>query len=108
MRPWPSRPARPKSGVSTVAGAIFFVIIAMTIITGLLLWSMEAQRRMSDLDASRLSQNIVIVNVTFPEARKVNITVRNEGPEPVLLVAVWIIDKTDLSLIHISEPTRPY
>ena len=100
MRSWPSRPARPrgprpKRGVSTVAGALFFIIIAMTIITGLLLWSMDTQRRMNDLDARRLSQNIVITDVSFPDTGVVNITVRNEGPEPVLLVAVWIIDKTD-------------
>ncbi len=94
MRSGPSH-LRKRRGVSTVAGAMFFIIIAVTIMVGLLLWSMEAQRQMSDLDTRRLSQRITVLDVAFPSPGVVNITVVNEGPEAVYLVAVWMVDKTN-------------
>ena len=98
MRSWPRRPVRAgrghrgRRGVSTVAGTIFFVVIMIMVITGLVVWSVQLQRRLSDLEARRLSQDLDVVikfNKTITDA--FNVTIRNNGPEAVKLVALWVI-----------------
>ena len=99
LRYWPRH--HPSKGVSTVAGAIFFVVILITIMTGLVFWSISTQREMGDLEARRLSQNLSI-SVNFTSPTTINITVRNNGPEAVELVALWITNTTYHRRIDLS------
>ena len=99
MRYWSRH--HPSKGVSTVAGAIFFVVILITVITGLVFWSISTQREMGDLEARRLSQDLSI-SVEFPAQGIINITVRNNGPEAVELVALWITNTTYHRRIDLS------
>ena len=98
------RPHLRKKGVSTVAGAVFFVVILVSVITGVLLWSMATQRKLSDLEARRLSQNLALDIEFLPGPPKaMDITVRNNGPEAVKLVAVWITNTTYHLRIDLTE-----
>ena len=92
---------RDRRAVSTVAGSIFFVVIIVTVVFGLIVWSMEVQREESDLEARRLSQNLSI-SVNFTSPTTINITVRNNGPEAVELVALWITNTTYHRRIDLS------
>ena len=92
---------RSQRAVSTVAGSIFFVVIIVTVVFGLIVWSMEVQREESDLEARRLSQNLSI-SVNFTSPTTINITVRNNGPEAVELVALWITNTTYHRRIDLS------
>ena len=95
MRSWPLHPEG-RRGVSTVAGAIFFVIIMIVIMMGVVFWSMSAQREMSELDVARRSEDLRINEVEFlgPPEKKIAINVTNTGPESVVVIAVWVIDVT--------------
>ena len=92
---------RGRKGVSTVAGSIFLAVIMVTIVFGLIVWSMDVQREESDLEARRLSQDLSI-SVEFPAQGIINITVRNNGPETVELVALWITNTTYHRRIDLS------
>ena len=96
------RPGRSRA-VSTVAGAIFFAVIMILVIFGLVVWSIQVQRRLSDLEARRLSQDLAIT-VEFIEGppKAVNITVLNNGPEAVELVSLWITNDTYHRRIDLS------
>ena len=92
---------RGRKGVSTVAGSIFLAVIMVTIVFGLIVWSMDVQREESDLEARRLSQDLSI-SVNFTSQDTINITVRNNGPETVELVALWITNTTYHRRIDLS------
>jgi len=79
--------------VSAVAGAVFLVIIIMTLTTGVIFWSITTQRELNELDLRRASQELVIHDVKFDKG-VVRIYVNNTGPEAVHVVAVWLINKT--------------
>ena len=81
-------------GVSTVAGAVFLVIIIIILTTGVIFWSITTQRELNELDLRRASQELVIHYVNFTTPGVVRIYVNNTGPEAVHVVAVWLIDKT--------------
>jgi len=94
-------------GISTVAGAVFFIAIMISVVVGLVVWTMDAQREMSELDIKRASQDIEISNVSFPSPGLIEIEVVNKGPEAVRLIGVWVIDmntsthyRVDLKLLH--------
>jgi len=80
-------------GVSAVAGAVFLVIIIITLMTGVIFWSITTQRELNEFDLRRASQELVIDHVEFG-AGVVRIYVNNTGAEAVHVVAVWFIDKT--------------
>jgi len=81
-------------GISTVAGATFFVVIMIIIMTGLVLWSLNAQREMNALDTARMSEALRINEVGFPAEGVIAINITNTGPESVVIIAVWVIDST--------------
>ncbi|RLE67591.1 MAG: hypothetical protein DRJ43_07130 [Thermoprotei archaeon] len=80
-------------GVSTVAGAVFLVIIIIILTTGVIFWSITTQRELNELDLRRASQELVIHYVNFTTPGVVRIYVNNTGPEAVHVIAVWFIDK---------------
>jgi len=95
LRSWPSH-LKGQKGISTVAGALFFVIIMITLMIGITFWSMSVQREMNDIDVARASEDLIINEVQFvstPE-KKVAINVTNKGSVGVLIVAAWVIDIT--------------
>ena len=95
MRSWRSR-LEARGGVSTVAGAVFFVIIMITLMIGITFWSMSVQREMNELDVARASEELSINEVQFldvPEKR-IAVNVTNKGPVALLIIAAWVIDAT--------------
>jgi len=91
---------RTYGGVSAVAGAVFLVIIIITLTTGVIFWSITTQRELNELDLRRASQELVIHDVEFDEG-VVRIYVNNTGAEAVHVIAVWFVDKT-------TTPERHY
>ena len=99
--------SRARTGVSTVAGAVFFIAIMISVVVGLVVWTMDVQREMNELDIKRASQDIEISNVIFPSTGLIEIEVVNKGPEAVRLIGVWVIDmntsthyRVDLKLLY--------
>jgi len=88
--------------VSAVAGAVFLVIIIITLTTGVIFWSITTQRELNELDLRRASQELVIHDVEFGTG-VVRIYVNNTGAEAVHVIAVWFIDRTTEQHYRVGE-----
>ena len=96
--------ARPRratyGGVSAVAGAVFFVIIMITLAVGVMFWSLSTHREMNELDLKRLSEQLQVNSVSFPADGVVRINVTNLSPEAIHVVAVWFVDNSTTPATH--------
>src|SRR5579863_5137514 len=91
-----------RRGISTVVGAVFFVIIFTTAITfvtydmNLLnnFTSAFVSKSQSDADANHEQFSISAVKIAN---NKFNITVQNLGSIPITLDRLWVQNKTDIT-----------
>ncbi|MFB5638261.1 MAG: hypothetical protein ACE5RF_07605, partial [Nitrosarchaeum sp.] len=90
---------RKSRGLSTVVGAVFFVIAATTVIT-YITYSMNSIENFSNSVIVSQSQNvdrgiesIKISKVTF-DGGKFNLTVANTGSVPVKITRLWITNQS--------------
>jgi len=91
-------------GISTVIGAIFFVIITLLITTNIFLWSIAQHNQYNQvviqcnqMDADRINERIIVDNGNYSIASpyvKVNATLVNGGPIASQIISLWVIDNT--------------
>jgi len=103
------------SGISTVIGAIFFVIITLLITTNIFLWSIaqhtqynQAVIQSNQMDADRINERITITSGNYsivPSPSylvKVNATLTNEGPVSSQIITLWVVDNNISSYNYVS------
>jgi len=91
-------------GFSTVIGTTFMVLIMLLLSTGVFLWSLsritdynEAVKDKSQLEVDRLSEKVTASNVNYEVLKStvlVEVKLKNEGPLPVQITTLWILDTT--------------
>ena len=91
-------------GFSSIIGAIFAVLIMITVATSIFMWTLsqntaynDAARQRNQMEADRLSENVVAANtnITF-STNKVNVTAEltNLGSQTASVVNLWVTDAT--------------
>ena len=86
-----------RRGISTVVGAVFFIMMVALVVSALFVRQIQVQREIAEREQVRREEKLVIVNVTFITYDGVpclNITVRNEGPRASTVVCVVVENKT--------------
>jgi len=91
-------------GVSTVIGTVFLILIIFMVTTNVLLWTFSknaqynrAVMERNEEEAQRSTEKIALSNVSYSvEDGHVHIEVKvtNDGPFPVQITTVWVLDKT--------------
>ena len=76
-----------KRGISTVIVVMLSLALLVTVVGNLVLWSYQ----MNELDRQRIQENVNIKNVTWDKPGT-NFEIKNNGPDGVHIVAIWIID----------------
>jgi hypothetical protein len=91
-------------GISTVVGTIFLVLVVFVICTNVFLWTMiqntrynQAVKESHQMDANRFNERVVISRGAYSVAGdrvRVDATLSNEGPVPVQVITLWVVDAT--------------
>jgi len=91
---------RNRRGLSTVVGAVFF-IVAMTIAISYISYSMETLDQFaqtvvvkSALNEDRVNEEFQITRATI-DGNKFNLTITNDGHIPIHLDRFWVTNQTD-------------
>ncbi len=100
---------RVRRGISTVVGAVFFVI-AISSVAAYVSYSMNSIENFAQSilvnDAQsidRLKEDIEITTVTLTDTNKFNMTVFNKGPIPTKFVRLWVTDQSSNPITHQKE-----
>ncbi|MEX2060906.1 MAG: hypothetical protein WD966_07620, partial [Nitrosopumilaceae archaeon] len=97
-----------KRGISTIVGGIIFLVLLTAGFSAFLVAmdvqsnSMEAQRTISDTLIDKTQEQFSIAVATDESNNnKLGIQVKNEGPNPVQISNIWIINKS-----QVNQPTK--
>lgn len=99
-----TRPPGSRRGISTVVGATLAILILVTFLGGVYLWTYSKERRMSQLDEARSAEDIALrAAFTYEEgAYPVNVTAENTGSVDVQVIRLWLIDGTTNQHSHVD------
>ncbi len=98
-----------RRGLSTVIGAVFFMVAATATIAYISYTTNSIENFAQSIivkDAQsidRLKEDIEITTVTLTDTNKFNMTIFNKGPIPTKLVRLWVTDQSSNPITHQKE-----